>query len=322
MAIKLQSKPFSFPLTRVLHTAQGAVQERQGWLLRLEDAAGRCGWGEVSPLDATELKVCGDYLEGLCSAPTRLELADGMAFWPAALAFGVGAALGELDGLVGSAASGGWLPSPASAVLLPAGKALLSALDSVLGVSLSSGSPLTVKWKVAVVADSLEQSLLLQLLERLPVHARFRLDANGGWDRNMASAWLELCQQDPRLEWLEQPLPAADFEGLRALDQQVPVALDQSLLVEPSLRESWLGWQVRRPLLEGDPRPLLRQLQEGAGHRMLSTAFETGIGRRWVHHLAALQHQGPTPVAPGLAPGWCPVGPLFSSDPEVVWAAA
>ena len=66
MAIKLQSKPFSFPLTRVLHTAQGAVQERQCWLLRLEDAAGRFGWGEVSPLDATELKVCGDYLEGLC----------------------------------------------------------------------------------------------------------------------------------------------------------------------------------------------------------------------------------------------------------------
>ena len=79
---------------------------------------------------------------------------------------------------------------------------------------------------------------------------------------------------------------------------------------------------MRRPLLEGDPRPLLRQLQECVPYRMLSTAFETGIGRRWLHHLAALQQQGPTPVAPGLAPGWCPSGPLFSDDPYAVWEAA
>ena len=60
----------------------------------------------------------------------------------------------------------------------------------------------------------------------------------------------------------------------------------------------------------------------GLPQRMLSTAFETGIGRRWLEHLAGLQAQGPTPTAPGLAPGWTPSGPLFSTDPEQVWAAA
>ena len=63
-------------------------------------------------------------------------------------------------------------------------------------------------------------------------------------------------------------------------------------------------------------------LQEGVPQRMVSRAFETGIGRRWLHHLAALQMQGPTPAAPGLAPGWCPAGALFSDDPQVVWEAA
>ena len=82
------------------------------------------------------------------------------------------------------------------------------------------------------------------------------------------------------------------------------------------------GWQVRRPALEGDPRVLLRELQAGVPHRMLSTAFETGIGRRWLNHLARLQMQGPTPAAPGLAPGWTPSGALFSTAPERVWAAA
>jgi O-succinylbenzoate synthase len=55
---------------------------------------------------------------------------------------------------------------------------------------------------------------------------------------------------------------------------------------------------------------------------MISTAFETGIGRRVVEHLAALQAQGPTPAAPGFAPGWQPDGPLFATDPERVWEAA
>ena len=86
--------------------------------------------------------------------------------------------------------------------------------------------------------------------------------------------------------------------------------------------QPWCGWQVRRPALEGDPRPLLRQLLAGMPRLMLSTAFETGIGRRFLAHLAALQQDGPTPTAPGLAPGWRPAGALFDPDPELVWAAA
>jgi o-succinylbenzoate synthase len=55
---------------------------------------------------------------------------------------------------------------------------------------------------------------------------------------------------------------------------------------------------------------------------MLSTALETGIGRRLLLHLAALQAEGPTPAAPGLAPGWRPEGALFAADPHLVWEAA
>ena len=127
---------------------------------------------------------------------------------------------------------------------------------------------------------------------------------------------------DPRLQWLEQPLAVDDLDGLNRLAERLPVALDESLQAHPAWREQWQGWQVRRPLLEGDPRPLLRQLRQGRPRLMLSTAFETGIGFRWLALLSRLQWQGPTPAAPGLAPGWCPEGPLFSAEPDQVWAAA
>ena len=324
MELRLQIKPYGFQLNRPLHTAAGVLQHRRGWLLRLEDSAGRLGWGEVSPLEAEQHEDCQSALVRMMDLGvvwTVSSLEHLLASVPAALAFALGAALAELDGQLGSASSAGWLQAPTSAFLLPAGVAMRDALDCLL-TSVDPNLPFTLKWKVAVCDHEEEWCLLQGLLDKLPALARLRLDANGGWDRLQAWQWVERLRGDSRLEWLEQPLAADDWEGLQAIAAVVPVALDESLQAYPTWRDQWESWQVRRPLLEGDPRPLLRDLLRGRPRLMLSTAFETGIGGRWLAHLAALQAQGETPAAPGLAPGWCPAGPLFSSDPAEVWAAA
>ncbi len=324
MELRLQIKPYAFQLSRPLQTAAGVTQERRGWLLRLEDATGRLGWGEVSPLELEQLEACQHAMvrmmaPGAIWTANRLESL--LATVPAGLAFAFGAALAELDGDLGSASSAGWLQAPTSAFLLPAGVAMRDALDRLLS-SVDPNVPFTLKWKVAACDHEEEWRLLQGLLDKLPSSARLRLDANGGWDRVQAWRWVERLRADPRLQWLEQPLAADDWEGLQAIAAVVPVALDESLQAHPRWREQWEGWQVRRPLLEGDPRPLLRALIQGKPRLMLSTTFETGIGARWLAHLAALQVQGETPAAPGLAPGWRPDGSLFSSDPAEVWAAA
>ena len=324
MELRLQIKPYGFNLNRPLHTAAGVLQHRRGWVLRLEDSVGRLGWGEVSPLEAEQHEACQAALVRMMELGvvwTVSSLEHWLATGPAALAFAIGAALAELDGELGSASSAGWLQAPMSAFLLPAGVAMRDVLDRLLA-SVDPNLPFTLKWKVAVCDHEEEWCLLQGLLDKLPALARLRLDANGGWDRLQAWQWVERLRGDSRLEWLEQPLAADDWEGLQAIAAVVPVALDESLQAYPTWRDHWESWQVRRPLLEGDPRPLLRDLLRGRPRLMLSTAFETGIGGRWLAHLAALQAQGETPAAPGLAPGWCPAGPLFSSDPAEVWAAA
>lgn len=325
--MRLAWRPFELPLPQSLTTARSTLRGKRGWLLRLERADGALGWGEAAPLD-------GD-LAPLSAALAELELAGGSgAPWleravlearltagglPGPLAFALGAALAELDGLP----RGRWRPAPASAVLLPAGGAVVPALRQWLAAGGEPGDPLpTFKWKVAVAADRQERDLLEQVLQVLPAHARLRLDANGGWDRPTAWQWAERLAAEPRLAWLEQPLAPADHAGLCELADRVPVALDESLQADPALAASWAGWQVRRPSQEGDPRPLLAALEAGRPQLMVSTAFETGIGRRWLQHLAALQAEGPTPAAPGLAPGWQPAGGLASADPQAVWAAA
>ena len=314
MQLELRIRPFQFNLIRPLQTAAGMIKFRRGWLLRLRSENGRVGWGEAAPLNPEFAEQNEQALRTLPSHLTVQQLEELLPQQPMPVAFAIGAALAELDGIA-------WLPAPAPAQLLPAGEAMLEQLK-VLEDQACFDAPLAVKWKVAVEADAMERRWLDQLLERLPSTAQLRLDANGGWNRATAQAWMEALREDPRFGWLEQPLSPEDQQGLESLSQRGPVALDESLELDPSLRDSWPGWQVRRPSLEGDPRPLLRQLQQGAPWRMVSTAFETGIGRRWLDHLAALQMNGPTPAAPGSAPGWCPVGPLFSADPQQVWAAA
>ena len=316
--LQLHWRPYRFALPQPMVTSQGAWRERRGWVLRLEAPDGRLGWGE-----APQWRVGGEELaQALAALPAalaRAALERQLPLLPAALGFALGSALAELDGL-GDPARGGWRPAPPAALLLPAGDAVLPALDQAL--TAAAGQPLTFKWKVAAVADGLERQLLEQLLQRLPVAARLRLDANGGWDHATAQAWAERLAAEPRLEWLEQPLPADDLPGLRALAARLPVALDESLQrFPPEALADWPGWLVRRPAAEGDPRPLLAALQAGRPRLMLSTAFETGIGRRLLEHLAALQADGPTPTAPGLAPGWRPPGELFAADPQRVWEA-
>ena len=321
MRLSLALRPYGFVLTRPLTTATGSWQQRDGWLLRIVcPQTGRVGWGEVSPLHPQERKACAqalaDWQKTAELGINRDQLELVLPQLPPAVAFAVGAALAELEADLGP-----WHPAPPAAHLLPAGTSMLPELDRLLASPVAAPG-ITVKWKVAAADPELEWLLLHQLLERLPATARLRLDANAGWDRAEADRWVEVLAAEPRLQWLEQPLAVDDLDGLNRLAERLPVALDESLQAHPAWREQWQGWQVRRPLLEGDPRPLLRQLQQGRPRLMLSTAFETGIGFRWLALLSRLQWQGPTPAAPGLAPGWCPEGPLFSAEPDQVWAAA
>ncbi|MFM8525233.1 MAG: o-succinylbenzoate synthase [Cyanobacteriota bacterium] len=327
--LRLAWRPYRFTLPEALITAHGALAQRRGWLLRLEAETGALGWGEATllPPETPDPEALAAAIAALPVSLDRVALESLLPSLPLPLQGALGLALAELDGL-GSEGQGGWWPPPASAVLLPAGAAMLSALERVLASAEArapqapSRLPLTVKWKVAAADPDLEWSLLSALLDRLPAAARLRLDANGGWDRITAWRWADRLLDDERLEWLEQPLAPADGPGLRQLAVRLPVALDESRRCDPGLARHWPGWLVRRPLLEGDPRPLLQALTAGQRRWMVSTAFETGIGWRLVGHLAALQQWGPTPCAPGLAPGWRPPGGLFQADPAAVWEAA
>ena len=316
--MQLQWRSYRFALQPPVITACGPWSDRCGWLLRLDDPeSGGLGWGEAAPAPH-EHALCAAAISALPTTLSRGALNDRLGTLPGPVAFALGLALAELEGLQGE----GWLPPPVSALLLPAGADAITALQEVLRRQEVNGSALVAKWKVGVLDCDRELQLLEQLLALLPAGAQLRLDANGGWDRATAGRWAMRLQNESKLQWLEQPLPPHDHAGLLALAKRLPVALDESLRERGGVPVSWPGWLAHKPALEGDPRPLLQQLQAGAPRRMVSTALETGIGARAVAHMAALASRGPTPCAAGLAPGWGASGDLASHNPQLVWEAA
>ena len=97
--LKLDIKQFSFSLKKELITSKGVLKKKEGWLICLKNSFGQCGWGEISPLNAYELKTCANILNNLRSKTTRAELEEGISIWPKALGFGFGAAF-ALDKLL------------------------------------------------------------------------------------------------------------------------------------------------------------------------------------------------------------------------------
>jgi L-alanine-DL-glutamate epimerase-like enolase superfamily enzyme len=130
---------------------------------------------------------------------------------------------------------------------------------------------------------------------RAATRATLRADANGGWTLKQAERLLPVLA-DHDFELVEQPLPAGDREGLRALrrlSSRPQVFADESILSSADIlahRELVDGVVVKLAKC-GGIRAALRQIAvaHGAGLRvMLGCMVETSVAVTAAAHIAAL----------------------------------
>ena len=99
MPLQLQWRRFRFLLQQPLRTAAGVIEDREGWLLRIEASDGALGWGEGAPLDPAERSPCAAGLQQLTGQLLhRSQLEQRLPRLSPALGFGVGAALADRGG--------------------------------------------------------------------------------------------------------------------------------------------------------------------------------------------------------------------------------
>ncbi len=125
--------------------------------------------------------------------------------------------------------------------------------------------------------------------------AKLRVDANAGWTREQAADLIpRLAQYD--LEFVEQPLPVGDIEGLRWLRAQhfgVPIFADEPIKTakDVAAHVGAVDGVVIKLMKTGGLREALRAIAVARAHDlqiMIGCMIETSIGVTAAAHLAPL----------------------------------
>lgn len=289
MHYRFEFRRYRHPFKQPLHTSHGIWEVREGVIIRLIDATGKVGFGEIAPLSwfgseslAQALSFCKELpaeitTETILSIPSELP----------ACQFGFESAL---DAAIASPQiPKPQQPNPLSySGLLPAGETALSAWQPLWQQGYR-----TFKWKIGVAAIQEEINLFQQLLQALPASAKLRLDANGGLNWEQATQWLQACDTSNIVEFLEQPLPVSQFEVMVELSNQysTPLALDESVAtltqMQVCYQRGWRGIFVIKPAIAGFPSQLRKFCREYKLDTVFSSVFETAIGKKFALQLAA-----------------------------------
>lgn len=290
MAYRFSFKSYRLPLSAPLRTAHGAWTDREGIIVRLEDEAGRVGFGEVAPIPwfGTETLAEASEICGKFGATVDGEVLDAVPVRFGCVRFALAAARAEVERADPNALAQAKRAEVSAfhpptrlpvAALLPAGRAALAALPAKL-----EAGYLTLKWKVGVGAVDDELGLLDDLLAALPAYVQLRVDANGAWDRRQAAKWLTRCAERP-VEFVEQPVRPDDEATLLGLAADFPVtlALDESVTgLAAAQRWQGLGWPgifVIKPALAGPMDEIAAWVVATKADIVLSSAIETALGR-------------------------------------------
>jgi L-Ala-D/L-Glu epimerase len=317
---ELQIRPRTLQLRSGLVTGAGLRVGVEGFWVRFGDGLGEVtllpGFGTESleqargALNAAAAALAGS---GPPASPdeveSRIDAIAALASCPASRA-GVELALLDAGSRQAGAPLAGWLGSTERVVRV---NALLTE-DAPMALSASATARVregfeTLKVKVGAASLEVDHQRLKAVREAVGPDVRLRIDGNGAWSEAEARQRLTDCAPF-RLEYVEQPVAAADIDGLRRLRSLARIAADEALGLSGA-EEALLGGDrpavdvlvFKLPSVGG----LLRARRIAARAWQLgvevtvTSALDGAVSRAGAAHLACtLPTEGP---ADGLATG-------------------
>ena len=337
IGLSFEFRPYRRAFRQPLKTSHGAWKHREGIILRLSNAQGQVGYGEIAPLPWFGTETQDQALTFCQRVPAQLCTSGGFTILPTlpACKFGFEVAMNNLAcemsqtqmlsrAVPRAVASAELAPSHYSA-LLPAGQAALSAWPPLWALGHR-----TFKWKIGVAPVAVEMAWLKTLMAQLPLGATLRLDANGGLNELSTHHWLECCDRlGRRIEFIEQPLPPDQFDDLLKLSHRykTPIALDESVTTLEHLKTHYFrGWEgifVIKAAIFGSPNQLKQFCLDYPIDLVISSVFETDIGRQALIdlavELATLLPDAPRRVLGLGTQQWLPNDGLDDPDWGALW---
>lgn len=312
---------FSLALKAPLGTASGEIREREGFLVGVEsetdDGVVR-GLGEATPLPGwTESLADCEAALNTASEDSRDAHPSPCSDHPAA---SHGFQLASLDAEARVA--------DVSLATLLADEVETGQPASTVPVNATIGDG-TVEEAVAAAEATVEDGfhcLKLKVgaqstgddIQRIwavddAVDVDLRLDVNGAWDRETAGELVKLLGAVESLDYIEQPLPAEDLEGLADLRGfGVDIAVDESLRevgVRNVLDAEAADVAVLKPMTLGGPRTTAKiaaRLRDEGVDPVVTTTIDGAVARAAAVHVAA--------TIPDVRPCGLATGSLLAED--------
>jgi o-succinylbenzoate synthase len=290
----VRTRGFALSLATALDTATGSITERRGLLVRV--AGDPPGTGEATPLPGWTESLA-DCRAALADPPADPATPPPMPDHPAArhglVTAGLDAAARRAGASLAARLADGDPADrvPVNATLgdadpaTTAARARAAVADGFEHLKLKAGAgPLARdRERVRAVRDAVGPDPTL------------RLDANGAWDRPTARRAVETLA-GLGVAYVEQPLPAADLAGHRALrgrDGAVAVALDESVVergIERVLAAGAADVVVCKPMALGGPdRAVAAAARARAAgvDAVVTTTVDAAVARTAAVHAAA-----------------------------------
>jgi o-succinylbenzoate synthase len=258
---------------------------RAGIIIQLTDDLGRSHQGEIAPIEwfgSESIEQAILWCQQVGDMITTAQIYQIPDTLPACQ-FGVGSALTAFNAVSSTPGS-----IPDLSTLLPSGAAAIASIPA-----LSAEGYSTFKWKIGVLPIAEEMAIWQQLIVALPANGKLRLDANGGLSYPQAQQWLELCSQEPRIEFIEQPLGVDSIDQMQELAKiyDTPIAIDESVATFARLQaahaQGWRGIYVVKPGIAGFPWRLAEFITQHQLDVVFSSVMETSVGRDGAFRLAS-----------------------------------
>ncbi|MBE9047335.1 o-succinylbenzoate synthase [Pleurocapsales cyanobacterium LEGE 10410] len=265
-----------------LRTSHGVWRTREGIIISLESEAG-ISQGEIAPLPWFGSETMSQALEFCQQLGKTVDSEDiaGIPDYLPACQFALESAWLNLA----KNKPKRQLDNLDYCYLLPAGKKALTSWQDYQAAT-------TFKWKIGVFPLATEIEILKQLITILPTGTKLRLDANGGLNLQQAKELLSVTDRLTAVEFVEQPLSPKNFTEILQLSREhtTPLALDESVAsfkqLQLAYERGWRGIFVIKAAIMGFPRKIKQFCQANSLDVVLSSVFETKVGRNAVLNLA------------------------------------
>ena len=216
MNLTFKKKSFFFKLSSKVDNSNTTYKYRSGWIIKLRNIEKGVAFGEVNPLRKKDLDKCQIQLNQIPKYLNSKNIPDLIRSFHPCIQSAINSALAEIERKINFKENYYFNEIDQTAILLDPHNPLKE-LIILKGNKLFNEKLLTIKWKVGIQDNSSEEKTLIEILNHLRSNIKLRIDANGSWKREIANRWVDILKDIENIDWLEQPLPKDDLEGLRAV---------------------------------------------------------------------------------------------------------